>query len=191
MALFLLMFMLACISFNPSRNTIYGNSDEQRACYFFRNTTPINISLDSDFTDYERRQFTTALPSLRRLNLNYVLVSSVHSHVDLYVRSWRNPKIGSNTIGLYRSHSNYILIDVEGISTDQQMQTIINHEIGHWLGMRHICLTNRDVYKYDCFTEVGFGMGVMNPIIDRGSSHLFSELDMNNFHSVLRQEGCE
>ena len=185
------MFMLACISFNPSRNTIYRNTDEQRACYFYRNLNPINISLDSSFTDYERRQFKTALPSLHGLNLNYQLVSPIHPHVDLYVRDWRNPKIGSNTIGLYRSHSNYILIDVEGISTDQQMRTIIVHEIGHWIGMRHVCLTNRDVAKFDCYTEVGFGTGVMNPIINRESSNSFSALDLRNFHSVLRQEGCE
>jgi hypothetical protein len=182
--------MLACISFNPSRSTFYRNTDEQRACYFYNHSTPFNISIDPSFSDYERRQFTTALPSLRGLSLNYNVVPSFHSHIDLYVRLWRNPKIGSNAIGLYPPHSNYILIDPEGISTENQMKTIVVHEIGHWLGMRHLCLTNRDVNKYDCFTEVGFGIGVMNPVIDREAQNTFSQLDISNFHSVLREEGC-
>lgn len=92
-------------------------------------------------------------------------------------------------MGLYTTGANYIEVAKSCTSSESQYQAVIVHEIGHWLGMRHVCLPDRRTT--DVCSPVGVGTALMNPYV--GVTHSMSpvELDLSEYDRVcwLRQTG--
>ena len=162
----LLLNCLPCISnhSNPPRNNV------------------IRIEIDSRFTNYEHQEITKALEHLSTLNLRFVEVSN---NPDLSIKFWRNPEIHSIIIGLHRINQDVIYVDSMRATTEDQLRALVLHETGHWLGMRHVCLDGREPTKYDC-SNVGYGVGIMNPIILSNHIQDFTDLDIREF----RKHSC-
>jgi hypothetical protein len=91
----------------------------------YANHRPVRIQIDDRFNVYEHRQFVKALSHLSQLNLRFVEVSD---YPDLRIKWWRNPVIGSRTIGLHYPGQDYVLVSTEGTSTEAQMRAIVLHE---------------------------------------------------------------
>lgn len=173
--LFVLCVVLACLS-ERSRNLPSVHTNLQHH-------NPIRIQIDHHFSDYEHRQFIAVLPSLSGLNLRYI---EVVDHPDLYVQKWINPRPEDMSLGLYFSNTNFILIDSGRIFTELQLRAAILHETGHWLGMRHVCLDQENnLPKYGC-SPVGYGPGIMNPLLTFDHVQEFTTLDILEYQRVSR-----
>ena len=145
---------------------------------------PIRIQIDDRFNVYEHRQFIKAFSHLSHLNLRFVEVSE---YPDLRIKWWSNPVITSRTIGLHYAGQNYVLISTDRIATEAQMRAVVLHETGHWLGMTHVCRDEQhNSVKYHC-SPVGYGMGIMNPVIGRTHVQEFTDLDIQEFRRAMRE----
>lgn len=96
--------------------------------------------------------------------------------------------IGSRTIGLHYPGQDYVLVSTEGTSTEAQMRAIVLHETGHWLGMGHVCRDARHAsVKYHC-SPVGYGLGIMNPVLGGNAPQEFTDLDLQEFRRIVGQD---
>lgn len=137
----------------------------------------IRVQFDSAFTPRER---FLAISALSKINLLNVFPLAVEDHPDLLVRHWRNFRCvegehREQTLGFYTNFQNSVWIAPGCIDSDREYQTVVIHEIGHWLGMRHICRANRRTT--DGCSPVGLGIAVLNPYLDSLNTPDVSSLD--------------
>lgn len=145
----------------------------------------IRVEVDRRFSSYDHKQILKALGHLSTLNLRFI---EVNNYPNLSIKFWANPQINSRTIGFHRFNENAIYIDSYRTFTDDQLRALVLHETGHWLGMRHICLDATGPNystKYDC-SNVGYGTGIMNPILLSRHVQDFTELDIREFREHSR-----
>jgi hypothetical protein len=72
------------------------------------------------------------------------------------------------------------LVDPRCSRTDQQFRTVVVHELGHWLGMRHVCRT--DGWTSDSCSPIGRGEAVMNPTTGDTQSSIPGLLDIMEYN---------
>lgn len=146
----------------------------------------IRISIDPAFSIFERDYINIALNNLSS-SFNIETISSVNNHnQDLTIIRWSNNNcVQTNTYGRYYSRTNYIIFDPGCVCSKQQFVVGIQHEIGHWLGMKHICLSDRRTT--DTCSSVGFGRAIMNPFTEIDANMEASELDLEEYRRTLRR----
>jgi hypothetical protein len=101
---------------------------------------------------------------------------------DVYVRNSEETFTQSD-LGMYSSHTSYIQVPINRMESFHQLQMIFMHEIGHWLGMKHICMEHERNIRSDC-SSVGYGNAIMNPINVPAMPASFSELDRLEFQRI-------
>lgn len=148
--------------------------------YFTHHHQLVRIEIDTRFSDYEHEEIAKALEHLSTLNLRFI---EVNDSPNLSIKFWRNPDIHSAIIGLHRYDQNVIYIDSMRATTENQLRSLVLHETGHWLGMRHVCLDGSST-KYDCST-IGYGVGIMNPVILTTHVQDFTDLDIREFRRTV------
>ncbi len=132
------------------------------------------------FTQWARE----TLPELNRLGPTFQIVES---NEDIYIlRSNMVDDInqcGTNSAIVYQfdaiRNKKRIVIDPTCIRGELQFKTAFMHEIGHSLGMYHVCRANEQ--RSDCST-VGRGLAIMNPLLIHNSNILPEDnLSTENF----------
>lgn len=100
---------------------------------------------------------------------------------DVVIRHWTF-NCESLILGSYTAETNYTLIDPRCSITDQQFRAVVVHELGHWLGMRHVC--RPDGRTSDVCSPVGRGEAVMNPTTAIDQSAMPNRLDIAEYNRV-------
>lgn len=147
--------------------------------------TTLFISFEPGFTGYELRLFHEALPSFSTMDIRFVVTDNPGS-ADLIVKPWYNPDYSDGRVGLYPGGTNYVMIATSRLETDEQFRAILLHEIGHWMGLSHVCLFADVRDRSDC-SPVGVGEAVMNPVISSQHVQQFTTLDIAEFHRSINR----
>ena len=145
-----------------------------------RHPPTLRIQIESRFSSYEHRQFLEALPALRTLGFNPVEVQQDQTH-DVVIRYWDNLDPHSKLIGLTTWDTDYVQIASARVASEPQLRAIVLHELGHWLGMNHVCLFPGE--RPTCST-VGYGVAIMNPEITLDHVQVYTNLDILEFRRV-------
>lgn len=120
----------------------------------------IRVSFDNSFSDHEKFLVKIALLNYERLGIH---VQFVTENQEVQIRRWAGHHCQDDLLGI--THQNYVLIDPACTSSEQQLQVVVFHEIGHWLGMQHVCQPN--LKTTDVCSPVGYGWAVLNPYVGR------------------------
>lgn len=72
-----------------------------------------------------------------------------------------------SSAGFHRLGTRTATINTNCVHSPEMMQLVLMHEIGHVLGMTHVC---RNAVSLDSCSPVGFGPSFMNPVIEEGWS---------------------
>lgn len=140
----------------------------------------IKVAFDTRFTKKERLLGEFALFHFRAFGIQTQVVSQLESNVE--VRKWTEHRCSDHLLGQYTLNDAHVLIDPTCIHSDNQYQSVIVHELGHWLGMRHIC--KEDGRTTDTCSSVGKGVSVLNPYLDLNHSPVPSRLDVSEYNRV-------
>jgi hypothetical protein len=144
----------------------------------------IYVLFDGRFSVMERKAMTD---TFGRFNHDLGLVPRItetHSPFvfDLYVlRSSQGMR--ESDLGLYEHNTSFIRIDPLRSASYNQLSSVFMHEVGHWLGMMHVCNGREALPRYDC-SPVGRGDSIMNPFINPFRSAVFSEYDRLEFYRI-------
>lgn len=121
----------------------------------------VRIAIDPLFTEQERSLIIEAIPSIS--DFGRVAPRIVSSHPDVTIRFWVEHTCAERFLGIYHFNTSYVLIDPDCMASNFQFKTSVIHELGHWLGMRHVC--NLDRRTSDGCSPIGFGSATMNPYL--------------------------
>lgn len=140
----------------------------------------IRVALSPDFSQHSRELATQALGALNRFGITTEIVGiNSNPNPNITVNLWRHHDCTDDRIGIYTHGENLVEVDPGCSATDEQFQTIVVHEIGHWLGLRHIC--NSDNVTSDRCSDIGRGVAVMNPYLSSDQSHEPTQLDIDEY----------
>ncbi len=168
----LLCFLAVFLGFSCCRQT-------QPTTHTFPSRT-FTISFDGMFTLWQRQTMISALQSYRAVGVRFV---PTYGEPSVAVHFWTNTDPTNTMIGEWR-YQNAIYIDPNRIISKQQLQAIILHELGHWFGLKHICV--RPTELPTCY-PIGYGEAIMNPFLSSDNITEFTSLDIAEFHRVLGQ----
>lgn len=156
-------------------------------------TRPRNIRVfcfDRSFPVYQTGDYVDAIKrEMPRLGILPVVTVGVNNNngCNLLIKNWTNLDLASHVIGLCHQRSNTVFIDHSRVfpRPSNTRQAIVLHEIGHWLGLGHICpsgSTQRFIVENHCSTRI-YGSGIMNPVLFDYHSQLFTESDFRNIYN--------
>lgn len=174
---FILIFLLVLVSLDCSGARKYTSSvtDLRRDCP----RRVIRYTIDSHFGINHSNLIRDIMPNFVEIGVD-VLEVRHEDHPNVTIRYWRNEgsedRCEDSRIGVYRHHANYVEVDPDCSESDYQFQVTVLHEVGHWLGLRHICNTDGRTTNNYC-SRVGRGSAIMNPYIDWAQSPHFTDLD--------------
>jgi hypothetical protein len=147
------------------------------------NYRDIIVYIDSKFTFLEHEYIKEALNNLIYFHIRAYPTNNSRNY-NIRILRWLNRKECTDSIyGLYRNNTNYILFDPKCVFTREQFIIGIQHEIGHWLGMNHICQPDRRNSTGVC-SPVGFGNAIMNPFTDLAAGTIPSKLDLLEYNRI-------
>lgn len=185
-----------------SHLTKRNNHDERRYGVYRIRMVDWNGSSDQRYINWARQ----TLPELNRLGPTFQLVDSgenitvVRSDVVNSSSQCNERTSIAYQIDLVRN-TRRIIIDPICVVGEYQFKTAFMHEIGHSLGMNHVCRQSDN--RNDC-SSVGRGIAVMNPNLvyegNNASPNGEEHVDMNSlptyelqdldFREFCRVRGC-
>lgn len=126
----------------------------------------VHVHLSENFTAHQREQAEEALQELNRLGPKFVLGGEGVNNITVLSVDLTNgtpancQERGAARYDLTPSGESRIFIDPTCTQGNLEFRTALMHEIGHSLGMQHVCLPNEE--RRDC-SPVGRGLAIMNP----------------------------
>lgn len=155
------------ININNNHTTTFYNS-RQKDVFF--------IKIERGFTSEERTSLIETFNKFRALGLHSRFVESRSEIVyDLRVE---NTELGLLNTDLGRHMgSNLIRLATNRMIGNHQLKMVFMHEVGHWLGMHHICLGNEPENRIRECSSVGVGAAIMNPFNNPAMPAEFTALD--------------
>lgn len=99
------------------------------------------------------------LGALDSLGPRFVAVDEGSAQV--VVRPFDSGASCGHGVGRYAIGADYVEVDPACTRGYDELKAAVAHEIGHWLGMRHVCMRGGETS--DCDDAVGYGAAVMNP----------------------------
>lgn len=147
----------------------------------------IRISLDRTFPNNYASIINDVLPLLSRWDVRGRVVTN--GNYDLYIRNWAKT-CSEPALGRYTHGTGFVDISPECTYTETQFRAVVLHEIGHWLGLDHICMPSGETT--DHCSPVGRGRAIMNPYIAYDHPLEITELDLAERRRVCNshpQEG--
>lgn len=168
--IFFLGFSSSCTASQPLRNSFPPAT-------WHCPTKHIRVGYDHSFDEHHVYLIQEALIVLRDYRINAELVET---NPTVSIKRWRKHQCHDTHLGQYFDGRNYVEVDPPCFLSDHQFKVGIVHELGHWLGMRHLCDQDR-AQEHHCVPEVT-GVAVMNPTI--GRIHLLhpSNLDITEYN---------
>ncbi len=166
---FFIFFLISLIGFRCGvNNTSTFYRSEQKDVLF--------IKLERGFTPEERLSIIETFNSFRTLGLRSRLVESRSDLVyDLKVE---NTELGLLQTDLGRHMGfNVIRLATNRMVSNHQLKMVFMHEVGHWLGMHHICMGNEPQERINECSSVGVGTAIMNPFNNPAMPAEFTALD--------------
>lgn len=150
----------------------------------------VTVFLSSEWLPIDRPRLREALVNLNRLGPAFV-ETEFASTADVVIRPFESP--GCASAGQHRIGTRVAEVDPNCTRGDTAFRTAVAHEVGHALGMGHICREDREVP--DC-SPVGYGPAVMNPYLWEPKDPLDpvpftdvpTDLDLAEFRRVRRTD---
>ena len=126
-----------------------------------QNYRPIYVFIERE--DWGNENFQTLNNSLRelsRLGPRFSITNNkTLANVWLLKRELSCSSVG---VGYYIIGTREVRFDPACVHSQSNLQTVLMHEIGHAIGMSHICRESEANQRSDC-SSVGNGVAVMNP----------------------------
>lgn len=127
----------------------------------------VHIRLMEGFSQHHQAQARLILPELNRLGPTFVLGGdgpNVIKVVNVDLTTGRSGQCPDRGVARYVTNQltgeSHIEIDPTCTHGNLEFRTALMHEVGHALGMQHICQFNEK--RQDC-SPIGRGLAVMNP----------------------------
>jgi hypothetical protein len=186
-AILIAIFILACVAPTPDKHNISNitltNSNAINYCRYDSfcpyHTRPVRIEVDGQFTP---TQVDWIRDSLRYLEKLGVIATVERTNTDVLIRRWRSQNCLHGRMGQYWWGRSFVEIDPDCSTGRQQFEALIEHELGHWLGMHHICRV--DGRTSDTCSNVGRGSAIMNPYLDVDHNLTPTRLDIEEYERV-------
>lgn len=171
------LLLLACESpsqHNPSR---YGE---------------VSVFIASEWLDIDRRRIREQLLTMNRLGPLFT-ETSFASTARVIVRRFESQNCVTTGAGRHFLGTRVAEIDPVCTQGDTAFRTTVGHEVGHVLGMAHVCRYDNEVS--DC-SPVGRGDALMNPTLGEDEDPLApirfydspTELDLAEFRRVWARD---
>lgn len=146
------------------------------------------IKFDRGFTVEEIECFKQTFPLFNSsLGLQQQLVA-VDYNSQVFDLTVENTELDLLTTDLGRHMGgNIIRLATNRMSSNHQLKMVFMHEIGHWLGMQHVCIGSEPIERLDECSSVGLGLAIMNPYNNPTLGLRFTELDRREFILHHRQ----
>jgi hypothetical protein len=149
----------------------------------------VKVWLGPGWLNYDRQRIEQQLTYLHRLGPAFSLTTDQDAANVLLYR-FESPNCELFGAGRWFQGSRRVEIDPVCTQGDTVFRMTVGHEIGHVLGMGHVCLRDREVPN--C-SPVGYGQAMMNPFIwERDDAEFWvaqeepTELDLAEFRRVRR-----
>lgn len=151
----------------------------------------VTVFLSSEWLPIDRPRLREALVNLNRLGPAFV-ETEFASTADVVIRPFESP--GCALAGRHVVGTRVAEVDPACTPGDTAFRTAVAHEIGHVLGMRHVC--RREGEAEDC-SPVGYGPALMNPYLWEQKDPLDpvpftdspTDLDLAEFRRTRRDGG--
>jgi hypothetical protein len=132
--------------------------------------TALGPSLDEDLAwrPDQAMEIQTALTALQALGPSFPVVSEGDADA-VVIRPFfsKGPCRPGDQVGRFAPGTRVVECNPDCAHGYMELRTCVEHEIGHFLNLQHICVTHREVA--DC-SPVGYGYAVMNPQIAYGDA---------------------
>lgn len=143
---FFCLLILGILSCNPSQ------SDPVRYGV-------VKVWADPNWIPYDQERIRSVLTNLQALGPAFVLTANP-SEADVLVSPYEANNCTTDGAGRYFPGTRRVEVDPVCTPGDIFFRATVGHEIGHALGMKHICRRTEEVS--DC-SPVGYGEAMMNP----------------------------
>lgn len=169
-----IFFLISLIGFRCGTNntSTFYRSEQKDVLY---------IKLERGFTPEERISIIETFNTFRTLGLRPRLVESRSDLVyDLKVE---NTELGLLETDLGRHMGlNVIRLATNRMINGHQLKMVFMHEVGHWLGMHHVCIGSEPEERINECSPVGIGTAIMNPFNNPAMPAEFTALDSLEYH---------
>lgn len=150
----------------------------------------VHVWIAASWLPIDRPRIIEQLANMNRLGPTFV-VDDTPYYADVLIYRFDSDDCKRTGAGRWWVSTRSIEVDPVCTQGDTAFRTAIGHEIGHVLGMRHICTHHQKTN--DC-SPVGFGRAMMNPTLTEGEDPLApvpftdlpTELDLLEFRRVFR-----
>lgn len=173
-----LLALASCESPTQHNPTLYGE---------------VSVYISSEWLDLDKRRIRDQILTMNRLGPRFV-ETNFGSTARVIVRRFDSQNCELTGAGRHFLGTRIAEIDPVCTPGDTAFRTTVGHEIGHVLGMAHVCKYAGETS--DC-SPIGFGDALMNPILGEDSDPLTpirftdspTELDLMEFRRVWRPDG--
>lgn len=128
----------------------------------------VRVWISPAWLPVDRPRIIEQLANLDRLGPKFVVADAPY-YADVLVYPFESADCRRTGVGRWFPGTKRVEVDPACAAGDTAFRTAIGHEIGHALGMRHICTHHFETP--DC-APVGFGRAMMNATIDEGDDPL-------------------
>jgi hypothetical protein len=150
---FILISLFGCLSRDENRrNNISVNHTSNGPRY-------IRVGYESSWSVQHRHWIHYTLDSLNEIGGPVFLLTS--DSYDVIIKSWRTTNCMKMS-AFYTPGTNSVSIDETCLNNELSFRSMAFHEIGHFMGMVHICRYAGE--RANC-SPVGFGDAIMNPTV--------------------------
>lgn len=163
----------------------YRMNEYTNVTYFLNSSRAITVYVNENIDGRHIQLIRNSLKAFKLLHGIRVELTDNPSAANIVVHNWVNFQ-DDDIIGVQPVYTNDIFIDIGRIAAtgdDGVFQSVFLHEFGHWLGMDHVCRFPEERFFYRC-SRVGYGIAVMNRIIDYGAPIIYTDLDLLEFNRV-------
>lgn len=176
-AIVLLLVGIGVLASYIGSKTLSTNHNEQRYGV-------VEVYVDPALSQNREALMPDLLADLQRLGPTFRRVTAV-SEAEIVVNRGEL-QCDNEGIGNYNPTTHMVTVDPTCIHSDLEFAAVLKHEIGHALGMGHIC-RSEDLAFRNCSTT-GRGLAIMNPTVGRNDNlqiiWLIQPLDIAEFEAT-------
>lgn len=146
----------------------------------------VKVWIAPGWISYDTGRIRDAMRTLQRLGPVFI-ETTIESEADVTVHRFKSSDCTLDGAGGWIVGSTRVEVDPVCAAGDDAFRSIVSHEVGHAVGMQHVC---RFAGESTFCSPVGYGDAVMNPTIrtdDAVPDDVPTELDLAEFRRVYRK----